>query len=220
MAMAPKAEIPLYHQNRLSRSASSRRRRASAPKKRNGSGTCCNTWNVLLVSPLVLLAFALGTFVGIELAQAPGGEGTGLHNGKSWPVCCDVRARARVCGQESVAREAWVGCDVGLAPLGETAANRRVAHGMCVWCGLLFTTIFSDRRHGSGLSERAPKNLDACGRRGGSLFCWGWDLTTTNGFGCWVHVGMKFRRKPSCRNKSGNGERSYLRLPNTHVGPR
>lgn len=87
MAMAPKAEIPLYHQNRLSRSASSRRRRASAPKKRNGGGSC-NTWNVLLVSPLVLLAFGLGTFVGIELAQGPGGAGTGLHDGEPWPVCC------------------------------------------------------------------------------------------------------------------------------------
>eukprot|EP00752_Nemacystus_decipiens_P015936 g14242.t1 len=86
MAMAPKAEIPLYHhQNRLSRSASSRRRRAGAPKKRAGSGACCSGWNVLLISPLVLLSFGLGTFVGIELAQAPGGAGTGLHQGASAP---------------------------------------------------------------------------------------------------------------------------------------
>lgn len=80
MAMAPKAEIPLYHQNRIVRSATSRRRRASAPKKRS-RGSCCTVWNVLLVSPLVLMAFGLGTFLGIELAQAPGGAGTDLHRG-------------------------------------------------------------------------------------------------------------------------------------------
>lgn len=85
MAMAPKAEIPLYHQNRLSRPTYSRRRRASAPKKRSGGGgTCCNLWNVLLVSPLVLTAFGVGTFLGIELAQSPGGGGTGLHAGGAW----------------------------------------------------------------------------------------------------------------------------------------
>lgn len=191
MAMAPKAEIPLYHQNRLSRSASSRRRRASAPKKRNGSGTCCNTWNVLLVSPLVLLAFALGTFVGIELAQAPGGEGTGLHNGKSWPVCCDVRARVCVCGQESVAREAWGAMSVSRRSEKRLQPEESPTACVCVvW--LIVHDDFSERRHGSGLSERAPKNLDACGRRGRSLFCWGWDLTTTIGL-CvgWTWVCMK-----------------------------
>lgn len=80
--MAAKTEIPLYHQSRLGgRSGSSRRRKPSVGTNSSKSkrSTC---WWVFLVSPLVVVAFFFGTFVGIELAQAPGGGGsTGLHTG-------------------------------------------------------------------------------------------------------------------------------------------
>lgn len=84
MAMAPKADIPLYHQSRLAgRPLTSRRRRTSAgssSKARRGAGSS-RCWSVLFVAPLVVIAFCLGTFLGIELAQAPGGKGTDLHTG-------------------------------------------------------------------------------------------------------------------------------------------
>ncbi|CAM9566441.1 unnamed protein product [Pylaiella littoralis] len=84
--MAAKTEIPLYHQSRLGgRSGSSRRRKPSVGTNSSKSkrSTC---WWVFLVSPLVVVAFFFGTFVGIELAQAPGGGGsTGLHTGASAP---------------------------------------------------------------------------------------------------------------------------------------
>lgn len=93
MAMAPKAEIPLYHQSRLAgRPITSRRRRTSAgggsKARRGGSGGRC--WSALLVAPLVVLAFCLGTFLGIELAQTSGGKGTALHTGAS--SCNGVRS--------------------------------------------------------------------------------------------------------------------------------
>ncbi|CAN0083356.1 unnamed protein product [Scytosiphon promiscuus] len=88
MAMAPKAEIPLYHQSRLGgRPITTRRRRSSnggsSKARRGGSSGRC--WSVLLVAPLVAVAFCLGTFLGIELAQSPGGNGTALHTGASAP---------------------------------------------------------------------------------------------------------------------------------------
>lgn len=67
--VAPKAEIPLYHQSREhSRPSFSRRKRASAGTKRRSGG---NTvwWSLVIISPLVLVAFCLGTFLGIELAR-------------------------------------------------------------------------------------------------------------------------------------------------------
>lgn len=94
MPMAPKAEIPLYHQGRLGgRPLPSRRRKSSvasaASRNKKGGGNTC--WWVLLVSPLVVVAFFFGTLVGIELAQSRGGGGTtGLHTG-GWVqagLCC------------------------------------------------------------------------------------------------------------------------------------
>ncbi|CAB1115373.1 unnamed protein product [Ectocarpus sp. CCAP 1310/34] len=106
MVMAPKAEIPLYHQNRLggSRALSTRRRRSgaggSSKSKRNVGGSLC--WSVLVVGTLVLLAFGLGTFTGIELAQAPGGPGTSLHNGNHAPRGTFMPKLEHPGGQEQV----------------------------------------------------------------------------------------------------------------------
>lgn len=83
--IAPKAEIPLYHHGRESSRASfSRRRRPSTSSRRRGGGNAC--WYVLIVSPLVLVAFCLGTFFGMELAHAPT-KGTGPSSG----ACCGER---------------------------------------------------------------------------------------------------------------------------------
>lgn len=69
--VAPKAEMPLYHQSREhGRSSFSRRKRASAGSKRRSGGNTMWWW-LVIISPLVLVAFCLGTFLGIELARAP-----------------------------------------------------------------------------------------------------------------------------------------------------
>ena len=69
--VAPKAEIPLYHQSREhGRPSFSRRKRASAGSKRRSGGNTMWWW-LVIISPLVLVAFCLGTFLGIELSRAP-----------------------------------------------------------------------------------------------------------------------------------------------------
>eukprot|EP00904_Undaria_pinnatifida_P011230 jgi/Undpi1/7237/HiC_scaffold_22.g09710.m1 len=82
--VAPKAEIPLYHQNREhGRPSFSRRKRASAGSKRRSGGNAMWWWMVI-ISPLVLVAFCLGTFLGIELARAPTSKDTALIQGGSY----------------------------------------------------------------------------------------------------------------------------------------
>lgn len=69
--VAPKAEMPMYHQSREhGRPSFSRRKRASAGSKRRSGGNTMWWW-LVIISPLVLVAFCLGTFLGIELTRAP-----------------------------------------------------------------------------------------------------------------------------------------------------
>lgn len=94
--VAPKAEIPLYHQNREhGRPSFSRRKRASAGSKRRSGGNAMWWWMVI-ISPLVLVAFCLGTFLGIELARAPTSKDTALIQGmctEDWPLGPGALAR-------------------------------------------------------------------------------------------------------------------------------
>ena len=104
--VAPKAEIPLYHQTREhGRPSFSRRKRASAGSKRRSGGSTMWWWMVI-ISPLVLVAFCLGTFLGIELARAPSKD-TSLGSGM-YATQCPLR-------QGSVSQKGWVGEISGLA---------------------------------------------------------------------------------------------------------
>lgn len=67
MASAPKAEMPLYQHGKRPRFSSTRRRSGASSKRRGSSGTCW--WSVVIISPLVLVAFCVGTFLGLEMSR-------------------------------------------------------------------------------------------------------------------------------------------------------
>lgn len=78
--MAPKAEIPLYHQGRENnRPSFSRRRRTSTSSRRKSSGNAMCWWMVITF-PLLLVAFCLGIFFGAEFGRSSGKD-TASHPG-------------------------------------------------------------------------------------------------------------------------------------------
>lgn len=67
--MAPKAEIPLYHQVRENgRTHFARRRRTSASSRKRGGGTATR-WCFVNNCPFILLAFVIGAFFGSEVPR-------------------------------------------------------------------------------------------------------------------------------------------------------
>lgn len=58
-------------------------------------------WWMVIISPLVLVAFCLGTFLGIELARAPTNKGTTLNQG----MCIEETPLE----PGGVARKSWIG---------------------------------------------------------------------------------------------------------------